>query len=107
MSNHTPEPWEVFGIEDAAHCIKGGGKIGIARVPLMLDLDESEANAQLIADAPRLLRERNELAEALQQIRSKAWGMEGAPSTRYRPDAANRFAHIAKLAADAIKKLGR
>ncbi len=66
MSKHVPGPWADIGVDDrdnGGRRVYGGDEI-IAYV-CGTDEEHTEANAALIARAPTLLRERDELREAL------------------------------------------
>ena len=71
MSQFTPGPWADIGVDDrdnGGRRVYGGDEI-IAYV-CGTDEEQAEANAALIARAPTLLRERDELREALEAARS-------------------------------------
>lgn len=86
---HTPEPWSIdnrhFGTIDIR---SGDGTIWIGgahgatpaelRRPRLPDAPTAAANAALIADAPALLRQRDELVEALRRIEGSTHDPETA-----------------------------
>jgi hypothetical protein len=73
---HTPGPWGIDRIA-ATHVVAAGGR-GICSTGAYSTnqehpdkiASENEANAHLIADAPLLLRQREELLEALNKIQN-------------------------------------
>ena len=60
---HTPGPWKVTSYGDGQYSIKNNNDVGYeeGNIPELEDL----ANASLIASAPDLLKERDELKEHL------------------------------------------
>ena len=68
MGEHTPGPWEVDGdgpmIAVVESSVAGWGSTLITAVAFRCaDVEEGEANARLIADAPLLLRQRDALLD--------------------------------------------
>jgi len=82
MNAHTPGPWHVRQQEDdnglkntvVGFIHESGSKLGIATIWRKNATSEAkaeqEANAALIALAPQLLAQRNELRSALDEIRN-------------------------------------
>ena len=70
--SHTPGPWHVFPIEGIS-----GGSWGIVRTytppHTATAVEQTVANANLIAAAPDLLEQRNELLAALENFVAN-WG---------------------------------
>ncbi len=70
-SKFTPGPWTCDGYDNKTDSIIVSGQWGtIARVINNGSTDQRDANAALIASAPELLRQRDELIAALRKIES-------------------------------------
>jgi hypothetical protein len=69
-AGHTPGPWQVSHVGGTwRHSVHSEAKsICTTANTTAEDHDEDEANARLMADAPKLLAERDRLREALNQL---------------------------------------
>ena len=71
-SKHTPGPWTMDSERNGGYPVRGANDLLVAWCSvatsssgLNVTLAQAEANARLIAQAPDLLRQRDELLEAL------------------------------------------